>query len=278
MRKYYRPITQIFRDDLVPYIASQLQARTVTDNGDGTQTLYVCDALYAQRKFNVTINSLSYKITAVDQNAGTITVKPNFTGVATIPQWTIFNLYPVYFFHGTPVTTQVELSKIGHANMKTPFIWLWENFTEKTYRDENPERDATLELFALTQSPEKQAQMTHENLQDECVVPMRRLMELLIEVVFQRTDIFYSDDFTNEIEDYEKFGIIARNKGADPAVMMENLSGCGISSLFEFSYKDECPCPPPYIPTPIPPADPWILASGFWNDAGVWIDTSVWID
>lgn len=27
-----------------------------------------------------------------------------------------------------------------------------------------------------------------------------------------------------------------------------------------------------------PPADDWILATGFWRDIGVWEDSDVWID
>lgn len=31
-------------------------------------------------------------------------------------------------------------------------------------------------------------------------------------------------------------------------------------------------------PVDIPPQSDWILASGFWSDAGFWRDDEVWID
>lgn len=31
------------------------------------------------------------------------------------------------------------------------------------------------------------------------------------------------------------------------------------------------------VTPPTPPSD-WILATGFWNDAGIWEDTATWID
>lgn len=243
-RKYQRPITDIFTE-VTAGIPKTLQAKTVTDNGGVSQTLYVCDILYTQKDFNVTIDGKSYKIIAFDEAAGTITVTPNFTGDPTIAVNTIFDLYPVYFFTGTPSSTQDDLQDIPNASNKTPMIWAWKRWKEKTFTDQDPEREAFMELFALTQPPKKLAQMKHDRKEAECVLPMRRLMEMLIEQMHIRTDLFYMDEFIYEMEDQEDFGIVARTKGVERAIFTDQLSGTGIASLVQFAFKDSCPCPVP---------------------------------
>lgn len=243
MSKYKRSIISIL-DEVINGMVFTISVDEVVLNPDGSQTLTACDIFYAQIGFNVTINSLSYKITDISHDDETITVLPNFTGVATINVGDTFQLYAVKFFHGTPITTQTELGKIVKAENKTPLIWLWENFKEKNFDNEIIEREIDVELYALTQTASiKLAQMENDNIHVECVEPMRRLIECFISEVGKRSDIFSSDFQDYDTENFPKFGIIARNKGADKAVFMDNLSGVACYTKLSLFYKDACECP-----------------------------------
>ena len=254
MPKYRRPFIQILSEVIASMVAT-IQVTSVVLNGDGSQTLSCCDIFYAQKKFNVTINSLSYKITAVSFTDSTITVMPNFTGVSTIAPKTIFTLYQVYFFHGTPAATQEELVKIKNENNKTPMIWLWENYKESIFEFEMIERRISVELYALTQPPELLPRMQTDEIYNECIDAMQRLIEFFVETLRYRTDIFYTDELEYETENFARFGIIARSLGSAKQIFTSNLSGVSFSATLELTYKDNCKCPP-IIPAPIPP-DPF---------------------
>lgn len=246
MSKYKRPLTDIL-DEIVSGLSTTITVDSVVTNADGTQTLYACDILYAQKGFNVTINGLSYKITAIDHTTESLTVDPNFDIEEfdpAIAAGITFELYGVLFFHGTPISTQTDLIKIKNADLKTPMIWLWENFVESIEEDEIVERIIPVELYALTQTPDKQAQMNNEDLHTECVGPMRRLIDNLMEAIRERSDLFDGDYMKHEVEAFPKFGIVARNKGAVNAVFMDNLSGVAGYTDLRLWYQDNCACPP----------------------------------
>lgn len=242
MAKYKRPLIDIL-DEVVSSMTFPILVETVVDNGDYTQTITTCDIYHAQEGFNVTINDLSYKIIAFSQEDESLTLQPNFEGAFAIAVGTIFYLYPLYFFHGNPVATQTELKNIK-ANDKTPMIWLWENFTEDVDEDEIVERYIPVELYALTQPTEVGLQkMTNDDIHDKCCKPMRRLLENLQRKFVERSDIFSTDYMKYKTENFPKFGITARSKGAEKAILMDNLSGVAMYTTLELWYQDKCECP-----------------------------------
>ncbi len=244
MAKYYRPLEDIL-DEVVAQIPSEIQVSSFVDNTNLTYTIGCCDVLYAQRGFNVTIDDKSYEIIGVDHAAETLTLSPNFGTDPTIAVGTIFDLYSVKFFHGTPVTTQTELNAILKAENKTPMIWLWSNYKEQIFRDMMVERKIPVELFALTQSYKKLKQLNNEDIYRECVEAMRRLWYLFTERMEYRTDLFYTDDLQYRVEDFPHFGILARNKGSEASLFFDQLAGCGSAIDLELMFKDDsCPCPP----------------------------------
>lgn len=239
MSKYKRPLIDIL-DELVTGIVANIEVLSVVANVDGTQTITACDIFYTQAGFEVTIDGVAYEITAFSQEDESLTL----SGVGAISVGAIFPLYAVKFFHGTPITTQNETGKIVNADDKTPMIWLWENFKEKVFEDEIIERTASVELYALTQTYQtKLAQMVNDDIHLACVQPMRRLIECLMREIERRSDLFSSDFLEYETENFPKFGIIARNKGAVTAVFMDNLSGVAAYTTLELFYQEKCECP-----------------------------------
>lgn len=242
MAKYKRSILDIL-DEVVSGMSFPVVIGSVVSEGN-LQTLFCCNIYHAQKGFNVTINDLSYKIVAFSHTDESITVKPNFTGAYTILPGVTFFLYNPLFFHGTPITTDTELKKLKDASVKTPMVWLWENFTEQENKDDIIEREVVVELYFLTQPPAKLVQMVNRDIHTECVKPMMRLAECFKAEMQLRSDIFETDFQQYDYENFPKFGVIARNKGATTAIMADNLSGVALYTTFRLFFKDHCECPP----------------------------------
>ncbi len=238
MKNYKRPLKDILAE-VVSGIEKSISVLSVVSSG-ANSVVSCCDILYAQKGFNVSIGGYTYEIVAFSHADESLTLKPTFEGSHTIQPGTAFDLYPVKFYHGTPITTNVELGKVVKAKDKTPMIWLWENFKEKITEDEIVERSIPVELYALTQSPVKQAQMINDDLHTECVEPMRRLIELFKEQIVNRSDLFSTDEIEYEAEDFPKFGIVARNRGSEKALFMDNLSGEGFRTTLLLWFQDAC--------------------------------------
>jgi hypothetical protein len=240
MAKYLRSLLDIL-DEVVSGMSFPVTVGSVVTDGD-LQTLFCCDIYHAQKGFKVAINGLEYTITDFSQENESITV----SGEGEILPGVTFFLYGPIFFHGTPITTDEELKQIVPAEAKTPMIWLWENFKEKTFIDEIIERKTEgLELYCLTQPPIDLGQMINDDIHNECVKPMRRLGESLKAEIIARSDLFETDGIDFDFENFAKFGVMARSKGSTKTLMADNLSGVAMYTDLQLYWKDHCECPPP---------------------------------
>lgn len=217
---------------------------SVEDNGAGIQTLTCANIYHAQKGFFVTINDKKYEITAFDQDLETITLKPTFKRDPTIEAGDNFLLYKPFFFHGTPVATDMEVKDAKSEN-KTPMIWLWENFTGKKKINLDPIRqEITCELYFLTVSSDEMQSLLTEDLYIQCIQPMRRLMESFEEEVRKRKDVFYSNFWDYVWENYSKFAVMIRTKGGNKQLIMDKLSGVSMKTTFKIWDNFVCPDPP----------------------------------
>jgi len=234
---YAQELTDIL-DDLISTMTFPVIIGNVTVNADDSITLE-CDNIYhAQAGFEVEINSLTYVITEIDQANESITV----TGTGTISNGDTFDMYSPFFFHGTPIATNTELVQEAQALNKTPMFWLWENF-EEDWKDEESslEREVEIELFALTQAnfEEWMTSDAYEN----AIKPMKRLIELFVQAL-KVSSLFETDFLTYRTENYSKFGVFIRNKGASKNLFADKLSGVGTKINLRI-FKTE-PCEPSF--------------------------------
>src|SRR3990172_385101 len=152
--------------EVVSSMSFVVQIVSISTSGE-VHTLTVCDVFYAQPGFKLTIDGNTYTI--VDVLApDTIIVR----GSAAIVLLSFF-LYPPFFFHGTPIETNVQLVQESNASNKTPMIWFLENFTKRFFynSEDTRERQINFRLFFLTQA-------NHEQWLDDAyhnaIEPMRR--------------------------------------------------------------------------------------------------------
>lgn len=203
-----------------------------------TATGYIirCDDIYfAQSGFDITINSVVYRITAINQSTETLTID----GVGTIVIGDTFDMYTPYFFHGTPIATEQEIKSEPNSLNKTPMLWLWENFTEKFYDDfSSLDRDIDLEIFALTQADFDQ--WLTDDAYSNAIKPMKRLIDLFIQALKDDSTTYETDTLTYDSENYSKFGVFIRDKGSSKNLFTDKLSGIGIKFKLTLLKTDEC--------------------------------------
>jgi hypothetical protein len=244
----HRPsIIDLFSDFVENYLSEPSiiinSFQSVLSNGVYTITLEVCEPYYAQPGFNVTIDGNEYEITLVSNTQ--IKVEGAVAIALTAPF--TFDLYPLYFFHGTPRDTNTEITKIKNAADKTPMVWLLEIFDEK-FNDEQSESVHVLEssprLFFLTQSDF--SKYTSDDFQERAIKPMRRLMEYFIEELKQypHTKNFDMTDFApSPIKSYPRFGVYITNKGVDKSMFADDLTGVELPATY-LIYSQQCvTCP-----------------------------------
>lgn len=208
--------------DILRAVADQIDPTitidNVVDNGNGTYDIITCDVKYAIVGFSVTIGSNQYKIIEVDDT--TITV----SGSVAITAET-FDLYPVYFYHGTPIETNAQLEQVNNASDKTPMIWVLENINETIYRQEdtNLDRSINCRIFFLTQADNER--WFNDDAYLYAIEPMRRLMQMFIDIIESNVGSFYTDDLTYNSTAYSKFVVYISNKGTLKNMFADKLAG-----------------------------------------------------
>lgn len=214
----------------IPY---EVEILSVDVSGDN-QVLNCDDVLYAQAGFKVTIQGVEYTILEVDADNNTITVESSVIIAGS------FDLYQVYFFHGTPIETGVELNLEPNSSVKTPMIWLMEGYEEDFDYDYNSiiERRTPARIFALSQ--EDFENFTTDLVKERGLKPMARLMDLFVQEV--RSDIarFNTHEWGVKHKIYSKFGVYITEKGVPQSKWADKLSGVESNEEFVIYKLDPC--------------------------------------
>lgn len=238
--------TQDFTDilnTLVTGMNFSVTIGSVTVNADGSITLRCDNIYYSQIGFDIYIGANIYRIVDFNQATETITV----TGSGTITPGDVFRMYGVKFFHGTPIATAQELkdldnTAVDNAQNKIPMIWLWENFTEEVVDDMTAMtggREIECELYALTGADEDAWKTSDAYTYG--IKPMRRLIELLIAEIKSDTATFNADELPYKTENYSKFGVFIRTKGATTRLFADKLCGLETKLRLKLWPKEYCP-------------------------------------
>lgn len=224
-------------DEIVSLINLDMEIKSITSAGD-LHTLKICDLKHAQKGYSVVIGGVSYKITDIDFPNKEMVVEGS-----PDPTDTYFELYPVYFFYGTPRETSTEISKniqaTSHSNSVTPMIFLNETFEEDAnYEEESSiDREIAPFIYALGQRPEDKFS---KDLQEDYVKPMRRLMEEFIKAAQKKTELIDMREYKTKLVNYSKFGVYVSNSGVNQNLFAMPLSGCSNNGTIKLYAKEEC--------------------------------------
>lgn len=222
---------------ILEYITSRIDLgmiiKSFTSVGD-IHTLKICDLKHAQAGYTISIDDISYEITSVDFANKLMVIEGT-----PAPTALYFELYPVYFYHGTARETATEMTGPDHANKFTPLIFLNEIFEEDADFDElsSIDREITPYLYALGQRPETKFS---KDLQKLYVNPMRRLMEEWIKTAKRETNLIDMMEYKTKLVNYAKFGIYVNNTGVNANLFPIPLSGCSNNGTLKLYAKEEC--------------------------------------
>lgn len=222
-------------------IMQVLKVDSVVVNADESQTITVCDNLHVQKNFVLIINSISYTITDFNYNPDTITL----VGSGTISVGDIFQMYPVYFFHGTPAVISNELSKEIQAVNKTPMCWLDERFTDSSADDNTPiYRTVDCDLYFVSQLDSDL--WNNQDNYDESIIPMRRLAENFRTFLRSQINIFSitkDKGIPMKIENCTNLTLYSKDQRAKKQLLTDKLSGVKATTHFELYQIRDCDCP-----------------------------------
>jgi hypothetical protein len=245
--EYKKDITEILQN-IISGIDNTVNVLSWTESS-GIITILVDDCKWAQIDWILeltcrTIEDINpHQVECVITNSGyfqgvhSITIKGVKETLISFNQ-SVISLPLVYFFHGTPIAVGAELDKINNANEKTPMVWMMENFQERFNDDplDRHERETTLRLFFLTQANHRQ--WVTQQAYDHCIAPMRKLMELFVEVI-KNDGTFDVTDLTYSVYNYAKFGVYISEKGMPTNKWADNLSGVEMAFVLS-RYKPKC--------------------------------------
>ena len=225
--------------ELVESLTFTFNIDSIVDNGDGTYTLNGCKTYQLQAMPNCTIEigGLPYTITNVEHNESiTITGNP-------VPTVNSFTVPAPFYFHGTVIQTNLELSQIEFFD-RIPMVYLLE-VLEDNYNNNSEiplDRESSLRLFFLTN-----ADFTDWKTSDHyknAVLPMRNLADGFIHALNGNKFIDNFDNYT--LINRVNFGVYTTDKGYTQQIFNDNLSGVEMQVtlpiLPEFRCDEKCPC------------------------------------
>lgn len=218
-----------------------LKVDSVVVNTDGTQTITVCDNLHVQEDFTLVINSVNYTVEDFSYKPDTITL----SGTGTINAGDIFQMYPVYFFHGTPAVISNELSKEVQADNKTPMIWLDERFTDAS-TDDNTSVARTVDCDLYIVSQLDSDLWNNQDNYDQSIIPMRRLAENFRTFLKSQISIFSTTKekgIAMKIDNCTNLTLYSKDQRSKKQLLTDKLSGVKATTHLELYQIRDCDCP-----------------------------------
>lgn len=206
--------------NLVSKIGPTITIDSIVDNGDSTYTLTSCNTYYLKEAKTVTIDAIDYKVKSVINNTSFV-----ISG-SVLPTADSFALYTPFFFHGTPIAIQKELSQIVKGSEKTPVFLLHEIVREQNNSrnfESVIEKEVDVQLFVMDTSKfEEWNTDTHYN---RCIVPMRSLLELFIDEMVADKKLFDTLEMDYEVIPRANFGQFTDSKGNLTELYTDYFSG-----------------------------------------------------
>lgn len=205
-------------------------ARSVAPPNPTTMTVTVCNMYHARPGLSCLIDGDAYAITAIGREAGTVTVD----GWKANP--VLFAMPAPHYFHGTPTATGAEISRLRDAD-KVPMIYLLEIIRESVQEEDSAFASvADLRLFFLDVAD--YAKWTTDEHYAKCVQGLRSLVDAFIAQA--RKYKGFGEIGSIDLITHVKFGVYQENKGHNPSLFNERLTGIEFRATFPI--RDCCDC------------------------------------
>jgi hypothetical protein len=203
-----------FIEDIVNEMTPTITIDSVVDNGDGTQTLNVCDTYWIRKYLKVTIDGTEYEVSSFVKDTS-ITIP---TPLVTVDS---FTLTAPYYFHGSPMQVNNEHLAIKNDDNKYPLVYLVEALTDSYYDEEdNREKDMGLRIFFLDSfaSRNDEVDAHYENV----LVPLNASLEYFVDLLKGNS---YTLPFSYDVTNRVKVGVYTTNQGNTQEIFSDPLDG-----------------------------------------------------
>lgn len=229
-------MTRLETIDIIKALVSELEVvvnvKSVTVNGNGTQTIETCDTKHISIGLQFTIISTTYTVVSFVRNES-FTVE----GSAVITGKTI-TLDAPKFFHGSIYETNKELTGIPDMQDKVPMIYLRRPYTDVfDNRFGQNDRVSDCSIFFLTEDNFSEFDSDMRDI--ECINPMRSLLYSFVELLNSRKGVNIIESFT--VDNREKFGVVSQN-GVEKVLFDTPLSGCELTISIPIMKSFKCNC------------------------------------
>jgi hypothetical protein len=225
-------LTVDFISDMVALMTPTITIDSVVDNGDGTQTISVCDTYWIRKYKVLTIDSVEYIVSSfVKDTSFTI---PSTTLVTA----TSFVLEAPYYFHGSPMQVNNEHLKIKVSANKYPLVYLVEALTDNHYDElDGRDKDMGLRIFFLDSLDGKNDEVTEHFT--NVVKPLNAMLSYFVELLKDNT---YTLPFSYDVINRVKVGVYTTNQGNTEEIFSDPLDGVEFVSTLTVNKSTVCAC------------------------------------
>lgn len=221
-----------FIEDIVSEMTPTITIDSVVDNGDGTQTLTMCDTYWIRKYLKVTIDGTEYEVSSFVKDTS-ITIPS-----ATLVTASSFTLTAPYYFHGSPMQVNNEHLAIKNDDNKYPLVYLVEALTDSYYDElDAKEKDMGLRIFFLDSFASKNDEVDahYENV----LVPLNASLEYFVDLLKESP---YTLPFSYDVTNRVKVGVYTTNQGNTNQIFSDPLDGIEFVSSPTLLKGYECKC------------------------------------
>ena len=220
-------------EQIVALMTPTVKIDEVIDNGDGTQTLLICNTYWMRKFLTVTIDGTEYEISAFDQNVS-ITIP-----IAPLVAVDSFVLQAPFYYHGTPIQANNEFLVEKRDNKKYPLIYLVESMDEFFYDEEHSnEKDSPLRILFLDSFENNKSEV--DGHYTERIKPLVASCNFFVELL--QDDPVYTK-FTYNKNNRVKVGVETTNEGSTSQIFNDPLNAVEfVATVTRYKSTDDCSC------------------------------------
>lgn len=210
-------------DILEDFINSlSLSGDVISFSDDGQNTILTVEKTYhARRGMNINIDGTDYEIISVVNNESI-----EVSGIIANPiQYTVPN---PFYFHGTPILTNVNHITGAMDKDKVPMIYLYEILREKDLNiDSRIVRESDLRLFFLDNA--NFSEWTTDDHYSKRLLGLNNLVDEFISSArnYQCCFYLYETEFTRI--NHVNWGVFKTNSGHEKRIFDDDLTGVELS-------------------------------------------------
>ena len=225
-------LTVDFIEDIVDSMLPTITIDSVVDNGDGTQTLNVCDTFWVRKYLDITIDGTEYAVSSFIKDTS-ITIPS-----ATLVTVDSFILAAPYYFHGSPMQVNNEFLIQKQDANKYPLIYLVESLTDSHYDEESSlDKDMNLRIFFLDSFANKNDEVNEHFT--NVIKPLNASLDYFVDMLkSDSTTLPFSYDVINRV----KVGIYSTNQGNTSQIFEDPLDGVEFVSTVTTLKSTDCKC------------------------------------